>query len=145
MACLPDAEANDLFSMYRYIPTNGAADFETFIMGTDTHLAVAYSYNGSTFNINSVIYKAEAPVSLKGRVYNLVTWEPLPGVRIVITDGTTGRSDANGYFSLSGVTLRPQDIRCMKRGYLSTAIKKVMFMPNETMVINVSLLRGPPQ
>ncbi len=41
------------------IPTNGAIDWESFIIGADTYLAVAnlHNHNGSTYNINSKIYK----------------------------------------------------------------------------------------
>jgi hypothetical protein len=39
------------------IPTSSAADWEFFTIGSDTYLAVANRYNGSTYNINSKIYR----------------------------------------------------------------------------------------
>ena len=41
------------------IQTNGARDWESFTIGTDTYLAVANSYNDSTYNIDSVVYKTD--------------------------------------------------------------------------------------
>ncbi|RKZ67812.1 MAG: hypothetical protein DRQ48_09330, partial [Gammaproteobacteria bacterium] len=45
------------FDSYQSIATSGSRDWELFIIGSDYYLAVANSYNGSTYNINSVIYK----------------------------------------------------------------------------------------
>ena len=39
------------------IATNGAFDWEHFTIGSDTYLAVANFRNGSTYNLNSKIYK----------------------------------------------------------------------------------------
>jgi hypothetical protein len=39
------------------IPTDGANDWESFTIGSDSYLAIANNYNGSTFNIDSKIYR----------------------------------------------------------------------------------------
>jgi hypothetical protein len=39
------------------IPTNGARDWESFTIGSDHYLAVANTYNGSTYNLDSKIYR----------------------------------------------------------------------------------------
>jgi hypothetical protein len=44
------------FDLFQPIPTNGATDWESFTIGSDTFLAVANCYNNSTYNINSKIY-----------------------------------------------------------------------------------------
>jgi Concanavalin A-like lectin/glucanases superfamily/EPTP domain/PKD domain len=46
-----------LFVEFQAIPTNGA-DWESFEIGGDTYLAVANFFDGSTYNIDSKIYKA---------------------------------------------------------------------------------------
>jgi len=45
------------FSEFQSIPTNGARDFESFVIDGEMYLAVVNSYNGSSVNINSRIYK----------------------------------------------------------------------------------------
>ncbi|MGA1826603.1 MAG: hypothetical protein ACMUIP_18270 [bacterium] len=49
--------AQDLFYECQSIPTQGAVDWESFSIGTDTFLTVANYYNGSTYNLDSKIYK----------------------------------------------------------------------------------------
>ena len=46
-----------LLESYVDIPTKGASDWEPFQIGSDTYLAVANYYDGSSRGINSVIYK----------------------------------------------------------------------------------------
>jgi len=50
-------QAQDLFYPCESIPTHGANDWKSFTIGTDTFLAVANTYNDSTYNIDSKIYK----------------------------------------------------------------------------------------
>ncbi|MBN2440703.1 MAG: hypothetical protein JXJ04_05140 [Spirochaetales bacterium] len=47
------------FATYIEIPTHGASDWEYFTMNNGHYLALANSYNNSTTNINSVIYRIE--------------------------------------------------------------------------------------
>lgn len=42
---------------YQSIPTDSAMDWEAFTIDGNTYLAVANSYNGSSHNIDSKIYK----------------------------------------------------------------------------------------
>jgi len=42
---------------FQNIIANGASDWEYFTIGTDHYLAVANAYNGTSYNINSKIYK----------------------------------------------------------------------------------------
>ena len=46
-----------LLESYDNIPTKGARDWESFQIGSDTYLAVANHYDGSSYATNSVIYK----------------------------------------------------------------------------------------
>ena len=50
-------ESTIVLELYQEIPTSGAFDFEEFTINEEHYLAVANYYNGSSFNIASVIYK----------------------------------------------------------------------------------------
>lgn len=41
------------------LPTQGACDFKAFTINSTLYLAVANEYNGSTYDIDSLIYKPE--------------------------------------------------------------------------------------
>ena len=45
------------FVEFQSIPTNGAHDWQFFTIGSDHYLAVANYYNGSTYNIDSKLYR----------------------------------------------------------------------------------------
>jgi hypothetical protein len=44
------------FELFQEIDTSGAVDWEAFVVGSTTYLAVANSYNGSSYNVKSRIY-----------------------------------------------------------------------------------------
>jgi|GEM_PF-1358539 hypothetical protein len=45
------------FSLFQSIDTTGAQDFESFVIGADTYLALANKYDGSNYEIDSKIFK----------------------------------------------------------------------------------------
>ncbi len=54
-----------IFISHQNINTEGASDCEYFTIASESYLVVANSYNGSTYNIDSRIYKWNG--SLSGR------------------------------------------------------------------------------
>ena len=58
-------EPTMVLDLYQEIPTSGAFDFEGFTINEEHYLAVANYYNGSSFNIASVIYKWNGSEFLK--------------------------------------------------------------------------------
>lgn len=45
------------FEPFQEIATAGAADWEFFTIGSEVYLTVANHYNGTTYNVNSIIYR----------------------------------------------------------------------------------------
>ena len=87
------------FSLYQAIPTNAARDFEPFEIDGVTYLAIANEANGSTFNINSKIYKWDVSsfVEIQAIPTNgAIDWESF------VIDGETYLAVANYY---DGTTL----------------------------------------
>jgi len=80
------------FVEFQSIPTNGAADWESFTIDGTPYLAVANSYNGSSHNINSTIYRWDGSFFIEFQVIptnGAADWESF------VIDGTPYLAVAN--------------------------------------------------